>query len=135
MVLLMMMLMSLTMMMMMMMMMMDKGVFQVGIRASTYVCVRIHIKYTHSCSCVHNYVSVYVHACKLHANIPTKQIVYGTSVLTHYPCVTYDFFFAQYHRKLTLLSSKQGHQQEKTNTNCTKIARSTLHMLQETREL
>ena len=93
MVLLMMMLMSLTMMMMtvMMMMMMDKGVFQVGIRASTYVCVRIHIKYTHSCLCVHNYVSVYVHACKLHANIPTKQIVYGTSVLTHYPCVTYDF--------------------------------------------
>ena len=90
MVLLMMMLMSLTMM-MMMMMMMDKGVFQVGIRASTYVCVRIHIKYTHSCLCVHNYVSVYVHACKLHANMPTKQIVYGTSVLTHYPCVTYDF--------------------------------------------
>ena len=86
MVLLMMMLMSLT-----MMMMMDKGVFQVGIRASTYVCVRIHSKYTHSYLCVHNYVSVYVHACTLHANIPTKQIVYGTSVLTHYPCVTYDF--------------------------------------------
>ena len=94
MVLLMMMLMSLTM--MMMMMMMDKGVFQVGIRASTYVCVRIHIKYTHSCLCVHNYVSVYVHACKLHANIPTKQIVQTGrpsedgqvySVLEPSPCV------------------------------------------------
>ena len=63
MVLLMMMLMSLTMM-TMMMMMMDKGVFQVGIRASTYVCVRIHNKYTHSCFV---YTTMFLCMC-MHAN-------------------------------------------------------------------